>query len=125
MPNNLVPPASGMNAPPTQPTAPTQPQVHMDDVKEAVSKQAAIDRALRGLLAEGGPIKRKEVIDMSVNLVASRVLSAQAMAGYLKDLPEDPTKVKEWVENHAATVEKNLDQIIAMLSGAGNDALRA
>lgn len=142
MPNNLVgmadgsaqgPPANGptadpapqnaLAAPPTAPAAPTgapaapQKQIHVNDATEVLNKQSTIDRGLRDLLKEPGPVPRKKVVDMAVDLVAKRVMTAQAMAGYLADLPEDPIKIREWAAAHAQTVETGLDQLIGMLHG--------
>jgi len=137
MPNNLVSPSAmadgGAQTPPPQqnalatpPTAPTpgamatpQKSVHINEVKGVIGKQASIDRALRGLLKDGGPVPRKAVIDMAIELVAERTLSAQAMAGYLADLPEDPLEIRKWATTHAQTVEKGLDQLIGMVHGVG------
>lgn len=97
---------------------PAQKQVHIDEAKQVLQKQAAIDRALRGVLKEPGPVPRKKIVDMAVDLVAERVISAQAMAGYMADLPEDPVKIREWAAAHAMTVEKGLNQLIDMMHGA-------
>ena len=131
MPNNLVagsamgngatqaPPAQG-NALARPPTAsPTPPkQVQLSEVKDVVLQQAAIDRSLRSLLKEPGPVKRKQVIDVAIDLVAKRAMSPQQMAGYLADLPEDPVQMRQWVSQHAANVEKGLDQLLQLLHGA-------
>ena len=100
------------------PAAP-QKQIHINEVKGIIAKQAEIDRALRGLLKEPGPVARKKVIDMAVGLVANQVMSAQAMAGYLADLPEDPQAIRQWAAGHAQTVEKGLDQLMGMVHGVG------
>ena len=97
---------------------PAQRQVAYSQVKEALLKQSAIDRGLRGLLKGDGPISRKAVIDMSIGLVADRVMSPQDMAGYLAELPTDPQKIVEWVQKHAANVEKNLDQMMQMVAAS-------
>lgn len=102
-----------------QPGAPApQNQVTYQQVKEALLKQSAIDRGLRGLLKDDGPVARKDVIDMAIGLVADRVMSPQDMAGYLASLPTDPQKVAEWVQKHATNVEKNLDQMMQMVAGS-------
>jgi hypothetical protein len=131
MPNNLVagsamgngatqaPPAPGnalVRPPMASPTPPKQ--VHLSEVKDVVLKQATIDRALKDLLKEPGPVKRGQVVDMAVSLVAKQVMSPQAMAGYLADLPEDGMQIRQWAAQHAKNVEQGLDQLLQLLHGA-------
>ena len=127
--------ASAMKTPPASPTPPTGatggpgggpgggampgqapgPQ----DIEEALLKTVKVDTKLRGLLSKDGPIKRKDVIAVATEIVAERVMSAQAMAQYLSDMPEDPEQIKEWVQQHATTADNNLDQLLVMLHQSG------
>ncbi len=113
--------AKAMETPPTPPTGgaggadqPSSPA----DVKDMIHKQAVVDAKLRQLLDEGGPIPRKEVITVATELVADRVMSAQSIAGYLSDLPEDPEAIREWVQRHANDAENHLQQMLVMLHGS-------
>lgn len=138
MPNNLMQAAIGGsdgNAPTASPAVPgrtppgeqsappgaggsgAQGQVTLDQVKDAIKKQALIDHSLRGLLKSGKPVEKKDAISMGVSLVAQRVLSAEEMAGYFATLPNEPMQVRDWLENHAANVEGNLDKMMAMIAG--------
>lgn len=100
------------------PAAQPQPAgATIDEAKDVIKKQATIDKRLRRLLEKGGPVARKDVVQVAVNLVAERVVSAQTMAGYLADLPEDPDAVREWVEKHAVEAENQLSQLLDMLHG--------
>lgn len=110
-PSAATPDATG--APPGG--APVQRQVTVDEVKQAIKKQALIDGKMRALLKDGKPVPRKEAISMAVGLVAGRALSAEEMAGYLTTLPQDPMQVREWLEKHAEKIEANLGQMMQML----------
>jgi len=113
--------AAAAGAPPQQmpgaPASPATKQVQLSEAKDVLRKQGAIDRQLKGLLKEPGPVKRKQVIDVAVNLVAERIMSPQEMAGYLADLPEDGMQIRQWVVQHAKNVEQGLDQLIGMVHG--------
>lgn len=87
----------------------------MPDIEEAINKQVQIDAKLRSVLAKEGQIKRKDVINVATKLVADRVISAQSMAQYLSDLPEDPDDIREWVQQHATAADNNLNQLLVIL----------
>jgi hypothetical protein len=89
------------------------------DVDEAIRKTVAVDAKLRSVLSKDGPIKRKDVIKIATELVAARVISAQSMAQYLSDLPEDPQDIREWVQKHATQADNNLNQLLVMLHRSG------
>lgn len=112
---------AALNTPP----ADEQPQTTLPQVKDAIHKQAVIDQKLRAILDEGGPVPRKKVIQVATELVAERVLSAQAMAGFLIDLPEEPDAIREWVEAHAKEAETQLEQLMMLIHGleAGRQSL--
>jgi len=123
--------AAAMKTPPASPTPPTgaaggpgggaapgQP-AGPQEIEEALLKTVKVDTKLRGLLSKDGPIKRKDVIAVATEIVAERVMSAQAMAQYLSDMPEDPEQIKEWVQQHATTADNNLDQLLVMLHQSG------
>lgn len=130
MPNNLVdaaldpPPqqpqaavsgAQGAAAAPGSPTPAAQKQIQYDKVREIVRKQSRIVDGLDDLLEPGGDIKKKEVTSFAARLVADRILSAQEMAGYLIDLPDDPARIRTWVERHAKNTNEQLDQVMSMV----------
>lgn len=115
---------AGSPQPQSPAPAPSQPGVTYDQVREALHKQAAIDRELRQLLAESkGAVSRKSVVDMAIRLVADRVMSPQDMAGYLASLPTEPAQVTPWVEKHAANVENNMQKMMAMVAGQFSQGL--
>lgn len=93
------------------------PTVSVEELQEYIQKQAYIDVQLRSLLDANEPISRKKVINVCVGIVARRVMSAQAMAGFLKDLPTEPQAIREWVEQHAKEGETQLEQMLEMLHG--------
>lgn len=99
--------------PKPEPSAPSPQMFTMDEVKEVIQQQSAVDRELRELLEKPGAITRKQVMDGAVRLVAKRILSAQAAAGYLIDLPTDPQLIRNWVERHAALADDHLTQLLA------------
>lgn len=112
-----IAPEASKGMPPPGPADPPQPQVTVQQVKDAIRKQAKIDNKMRGLLRSGKPVERKAAIDMCIGLVAEGVFSAEQMAGYMMTLPNDAMKVREWLEQHAKTVEGNLDHMVQMIHG--------
>lgn len=113
--NSQAPQPAGQQEMPAQ-EEPKQ-QFTMDEVTDLIHKQAAIDGALREVLRTPGPIDRKKVLDAAAKLVAKRVISAQAAAGYLIDLPKDPNLVRNWCERHAADAEGHLSQMLDKIQG--------
>lgn len=100
----------------TPPAAPPQ-GIDIKEVYDVLHKQETVDRKFRTLLETGGPIARKNVTQAAVELVAERVMPAQAMAAILADLPEDPQQIREWVEQHAKTIEDQLQQLLTLVHG--------
>jgi hypothetical protein len=117
-PSNALVPAARQPAAPSVPSATPPKRVQLQEVKDAILQQSAVDNGLRRLLKDPGPIQRKQVIDLAVSLVAKRVMTPQAMAGYLADIPEDPLQIRKWAAAHAKDVEKDLDQLLTLLHGA-------
>lgn len=117
MPNSLAQAAMQGTALPSAAAPAQQKQVKLADAKDMIHKQAEVDRQLKAILKEGGPIKPKEVLEMATRLVANRTITAQQAAGYLSDLPDDPNKVREWCERHAREADQVLDQLIQMVEG--------
>lgn len=110
-----------LETPPSAPSSPSGmggPLPSPKDIKDAIHNQSFIDSRLRGLLEEGGPVARKDVIQVATEIVAERAMSAQAIAGYLADLPEDPQDVREWVQRHANSAEQSLQQLMIALHGS-------
>lgn len=105
--------APAMQSAPVTPQKSTTPE----EVIQTIHKQSIVDGKLRTLLDKGGPISRKQVTQIAIEIVAGRVMSAQTMAGILADLPEDPEAIREWVEVHAKEVEAHLEQLLTMLHG--------
>lgn len=119
-PGNALASAAAGGAPDAaaQPEQAAGPQFTLDEVKDTIRKQASVDRKLQGLLAQP-KITRDDVVQMAVELIAEKVLSAQAVAGYLADLPDDdPEKVRAWVEGHAKAAEQGLDQLLQFVHGS-------
>lgn len=102
-----------------QPEAPQEAPTGatLEEARDAIRKQSVICQKLTSLLMEGGPVPKKKVVQVCTEIVAERVMSAQAIAGYLADLPDDPEAIREWVEKHAVEAENGLDQILEMVHG--------
>lgn len=103
---------------PDMPPMPGGKQHSSKDLSQSIDNTLMIDSKLRRLLAQDGPIKRKDIIDMATEIVAERGMSAQAMAGYLADLPEDPQDIREWVQRHANAADQSLNQLLIALHGS-------
>lgn len=110
--------ASAMQTPSAGPPAPSSQGIDIKDVYDVIHKQSAVDAKLRKLLDKDGPITRKDVTQVAIELVADRTMSAQAIAGYLADMPEDPDALREWVEVHAKEAETQLQQLLTLIHGA-------
>lgn len=119
------PPVPG--APPAAPGGPAGPgaggpaapqkTATLDQVKGAIRKQSEIAHRLGSLLESGKPVERKDAIDACVGLVADRIFTAEEMAGYLTDMPQDPMQVRDWLSKHEQNADQNLDKLIAMVHG--------
>src|SRR5882672_5725380 len=104
--------ATALQTPPAAPSG-----ISISEVYDAIHKQSVVDRKFRQMLDEGGPISRKKVIQAATEIVAERVMSAQAIAGVLADLPEDPDAIREWVQEHAQTIKTQLQQLLQLVHG--------
>jgi hypothetical protein len=93
-------------------------------VREAIHKLSAVSASFDALLNKG-TVTRKEVVDAAIKLVARRIMSAQSMAQTLKDLPQDPADVREWLQRIAdGTVksEQGLHQLLSGIRAPGHPA---
>lgn len=123
MANRLTaPPVMPQQAPQAMAQGAPQPQgkqFTMDEVKDLIHKQATIAAKLGALTADDGKATKKDVVQVATELIAERIMSAQEVAGLLKDLPTEPDKIAEWVNQHAANADAGLEQLVGFLAQNG------
>lgn len=106
-------PAAGA---PGAPPAAAQKSVEYTEVRDMLGKQMRIAGQLKELLDDGN-VNKKEVMNMATDLVAERVVSAEVMAGFLVDLPDDPNEVRKWAEKHSADADRTVEGLLDMIDG--------
>jgi hypothetical protein len=118
-------PQEDTGQPGTDASAPTTPTlassgIDPDKLKEAIHKSSILDAALSAILSKstGGKVSRSDVINAMVQIVAQGVMSPVSAAGFMADIPEDPSALREWVQRHADQTQMALGQMIYAQHGS-------
>lgn len=108
--NALTGPTPGGGAPPPMPS--------VDELKDAMRKTAFLNAKFRELLSAPKMPTRKQVMDLSTELLQRGILSAPRLASELATLPEPPELIAKWLEAHFKTTSAQIDQLSMLLEGA-------
>lgn len=99
--------------PPAQPPPPT-----VEDLEEGLHKTVYLRNKLAMLLRAQKPVTRKQIMDLSSDLLQKGILSAQRIASELASLPEDQDGIMKWVQSHFQTTDGQVDQLSTLLHQA-------
>jgi hypothetical protein len=70
------------------------------------------------LLKAQKPVTRKQIMDLSSDLLQKGILTAQRIASELASLPEDQDGIMKWVQTHFQTTDGQVDQLSQLLHQA-------
>lgn len=94
------------------------PMPSPDDLAKGLHDTAYLNAKLRQLAEAKKLPTRKQVMELSSDLLQKGVLSPQRIATELATLPEAPDQILKWVNAHVITTGRQIDQISMMLHGS-------
>lgn len=99
--------------------APQAPQnmPSVEDLEAGLQKTVYLRNKFRDLLAGKKLPSRKQVLDLSTDLIDNGILSAPRIANELATLPQDQDGITKWVEQHFQKTDQQVDQILTLLHG--------
>lgn len=93
--------------------APPPPSIQ--ELEKGLHQTVYLRNKFRDLLGAGKPVTRKQIVDLSSDLLQKGILSAQRLASELASLPEDQDGIMKWLEAHFQTTDKQVGQLSGML----------
>jgi hypothetical protein len=115
--------------PGTDPSTPTLASAGIDPekIKDAIHKVTVVDAKLSKILdtSTGGKVNRGDVVDAVIQIVAEGIMSPQTAAGFLADIPEDPSDIREWVQKHVTQAQTGLAQLVYAIHGSAGEQEQA
>lgn len=104
-------------APPAQ-----APMPSVDELEEGLQKTVYLNARFRELLMAKKLPTRKDVMNLSSELLQRGILSAPRLATELATLPEAPDQIVKWLEQHYRTTAGQINQLSMLLEGAADPA---
>jgi hypothetical protein len=105
------------NGPPAISGAPqaAQPKLSLAELVEGLHKTAYVNAKMKELLLRKEPPSKKDIFNMSSDLVEHGALTPQRIAGELASMPQNADMLKPWLFTHYMTTEQQMDQIAQMI----------
>jgi hypothetical protein len=91
----------------------------MDQLMTGLHQTSYLNAALKKLLLRKESLTRKDVFDLSSELVNHGVLTPQRAAAELASLPSNEDQIRPWAFVHWLTTKNHIEQLLKMIQAKG------